>query len=151
MTERKKPTSLRYRRCRFATAFPLEYLYTSSHFWIAPREDGAWRVGMTKFATRLLGETVELGFAVKLNARVSIGEVLGWVEGFKSISDLHSVVEGIFLGGNPALQTDIALVNKDPHGGGWLYAVSGTPDAACLAARGYARVLDASIDRLRAT
>jgi glycine cleavage system H protein len=149
MTDRKRPRSLRYRRCRFVAALPLDYLYSPSHFWLARREDGTWRVGMTKFATRMLGETVELGFNLEPQTRVVRGQALGWVEGFKSVSDLGCVVEGTFLGGNPALQTDIALVNKDPHGAGWLYAMAGEPDPDCVRAKGYARVLDAAIDRLR--
>jgi glycine cleavage system H protein len=149
MTDRKRPPALRYRRCRFVAALPLEYLYSPSHFWIARQPDGTWRVGMTKFATRLLGETVEMGFRVGIRSPVARGQVLGWVEGFKSVSDFLAVVEGSFLGGNPALETDVSLINKDPHGAGWLYAAAGEPDPYCLPAKRYARVLDAAIDRLR--
>jgi glycine cleavage system H protein len=149
MTDRKRPTSLAYRRCRFAAALPLAYLYSKSHFWLAGQADGTWRVGMTKFATRLAGETVELGFTVPVEAHVNCGQILGFVEGFKAVSDLRCVARGTFLGGNPALQSDIALVNKDPHGAGWLYAVAGRPAPSCMTAQAYARHLDAEIDRLR--
>ena len=149
MSVRSRPTALRYRRCRFAAALPLDFLYSPSHFWLARQPDGAWRVGLTKFATRLAGETVELGFTVDLNARVTGGQIIGFVEGFKAVSDLRGVVQGTFRGGNPALQTDIALVNKDPHGEGWLYTVTGTPVPSCMTAPAYARHLDATIDRLR--
>ena len=149
MTDRKRPPALRYRRCRFVAALPLDYLYSPSHFWIARQADGTWRVGMTKFATRLLGETVEMGFSIGIGSTVAQGQVLGWVEGFKSVSDLCAVVQGTFLGGNPGLGTDISQINKDPHGAGWLYAAAGEPDAGCLPAKGYARILDAAIDRLR--
>ena len=146
---RNQPTVLRYRRCRFAATLPLVYRYTASHFWLVRQPDGMWRVGLTKFATRLLGETVELFLNVSPGTPVVCGQVLGSIEGFKTVSDLASVVEGVFLGGNPALQTDIALVNKDAHGDGWLYAAAGNPLHSCLSARAYARHLNRTIDKLR--
>jgi glycine cleavage system H protein len=85
---------------------------------------------------------------VGLDAPVAPGQIVGWVEGFKAISDLCSLVEGRFAGGNPALETDVTLINKDPHGAGWLYAVKGRPDAKCVGIEGYVRILDAEIDRM---
>jgi len=142
---------LEYKRARFAARLPTDYLYSPSHFWLARREEDLWRVGLTKFGTRRLGEMVEHGFGVELNARVTLGQVIGWVEGFKAISDLHCLVEGRFAGGNPALQTEITLINKDPHGAGWLYAVKGRPDTKCVGVEGYVRILDQTIDRLLAS
>jgi len=142
---------LEYKRARFAARLPTDYLYSPSHFWLARREEDLWRVGLTKFGTRRLGEMVEHGFGVELNARVTLGQVIGWVEGFKAISDLHCLVEGRFAGGNPALQTEITLINKDPHGAGWLYAVNGRPDTKCVGVEGYVRILDKTIDRLLAS
>ena len=79
MTDRKRPPALRYRRCRFVAALPLDYLYSPSHFWIARQADGTWRVGMTKFATRLLGETVEMGFSIGIGYQWPRGKSsAGW-------------------------------------------------------------------------
>lgn len=150
MSARKKAATLAYRRCRFSATLPLAFLYSKTHYWLAAQPDGSWRIGMTKFATRLAGETVELGFQIAPGAALVCGQVIGFHEGFKGLSDLRSVLRGSFLGGNPALLTDIALVNRDPHGTGWLYAASGRPAPSCLDARGYARHLDGAIDRLRA-
>jgi glycine cleavage system H protein len=107
------------------------------------------RVGLTKFGTRLLGETVEHGFSVELNAPVAPAQVIGWVEGFKAISDVVSLARGMFAGPNPALADDITLLNQDPYGKGWIYEVLGEPDVRCLTAKAYAAHLDQSIDRLR--
>ena len=49
---------------------------------------------------------------------------------------------GSFLEGN------ITLVNQDPYGLGWLYAVKGEPDPACFDAHAYSRLLDDTIDKL---
>src|SRR6185312_12180859 len=51
-----------YKRSRFSTRLPTDRLYTPSHFWCAAEPEGVWRVGFTKFATRMLGDLVEFGF-----------------------------------------------------------------------------------------
>lgn len=137
-----------YKRARFVTQLPRRYRYTPSHFWIGLHEDGLWRVGLTKFASRMLGETVDYGFETALDSPVAPGQVIGWIEGFKALSDLFCVAEGRFAGANPALETQASLVNEDPYGAGWLYAVRGQPDPAALDVDGYARVLDQTIDRI---
>jgi len=109
-----QPKALHYKRSHFATQLPLDYLYTSSHAWIAPDGPNSWRVGITKFASRMLGEMVDHGFEKEAGANVALGEIVGWVEGFKAISDLFCVVSGEFSGGNPALRDNIKLVSKDP-------------------------------------
>jgi len=88
------------------------------------KEGELWRVGLTKFATRMLGEMVDHGFAVEINAPVASGQIIGWVEGFKAISDLFCIAEGRFAGSNARLKEEIALLGKDPYSAGWLYAVT---------------------------
>ena len=144
------PNSLPYQRANFSARLPLDYLYSPSHAWIARQDAEHWRVGLTKFATRMLGEMVDHGFEVQPGAPVQPGQIVGWIEGFKPIADLYCIAHGQFAGGNPALQEQITLVNQDPHGQGWLYLVQGRPDAQCLDAPAYSALLDATIDRLLA-
>jgi glycine cleavage system H protein len=127
---------------------PLDYLYSSSHYWIARHEGQVWRVGLTRFATRMLGEIVDCEFEVASGAAVEPGVVLGWIEGFKAISDIFCIARGSFKGPNPALKERIALVNSDPCSAGWLFAVDGEPDHKCVDVRGYCDLLDKTIDRL---
>jgi glycine cleavage system H protein len=140
---------LHYRRARFATRLPADRLYTTSHFWIVEQEPGVWRVGLTKFAARMLGEVVDLGFEAREGDAVELGQTIGWLEGFKARTDLYTVVAGRFAGGNPALDADIDIIDSDRYRGGWLYAVSGQPDPDACDAAGYVKILDATIDRLR--
>ena len=65
--------------------------------------DDVWRVGFTKFATRVLGEPVEFDFEVKLEDELSVGQVIGWIEGFKAVTDLFCPMEGRYCGSNPEL------------------------------------------------
>jgi glycine cleavage system H protein len=143
------PNTVPYQRANFATQLPTDYAYSPAHGWAARQAEGQWRVGLTRFATRMLGEIVDHGFQAKVGAPVQVGEIIGWIEGFKAISDLYCLVEGRFLGGNPALQQKPELVNQDPYGAGWLYQVEGVLDARCVDVAGYAAILDATIDRLR--
>lgn len=139
---------LEYKRARFATQLPLDYLYSPEHCWIVRQEDGLWRSGLTRFGTRLIGETVDHGFLVEPGETVVPGQIVGWVEGFKAVSDLLCIASGKFAGGNPALEADITLINRDPYGAGWLWAVKGQPEAKCLDAQAYAKHLDQVIDRM---
>jgi glycine cleavage system H protein len=145
-----RPKTLPYKRSHFATQLPVDYLYSPSHAWLARQADGGLRVGLTKFATRMLGEMVDHGFEVAAGAAVQPGQILGWIEGFKAISDLFCVAAGEFAGGNDALKQKITLVNKDPYGAGWLYAVKGEPDAKCMDVYAYRDLLDKTIERLLA-
>lgn len=137
-----------YKRSRFSSRLPLRYRYTSSHYWLHEDEPGLWRVGFTKFATRMLGDMVEFEFKVAPGDRIEIGQVIGWTEGFKALSDVYSVAAGEFLGANPALSGEITLLDHDPYGEGWLYQLRGAPDPANLDVHGYVAVLDATIDTI---
>jgi len=140
--------TLRYQRSRFTARLPMDRLYTPSHFWVQQRDAGLWHVGFTRFAKRMLGEIVEFDFEVEPNAKIELGQIIGWVEAFKAVSDLYCVVRGRFDQGNAALLADPAGIDRDPHGEGWLYRVEGAPDPEAVDAEGYAKMLDAQIDKM---
>jgi len=146
--EAGKTKSLHYKRSHFVTQLPVDYLYSPSHCWMAPQEGDVWRVGFTKFAVRMLGDMVDHGFETEPGALVEPGQILGWIEGFKAISDLFCVGEGTFSGSNLLLKERITIVNKDPYGAGWLYLITGKPDAKCVDVHGYHSILDKTIDKI---
>ncbi len=76
------------------------------------------------------------------------GKALGWIEGFKAISDLIGAGEGAFAGGNPALKDNLALVTEANYTEGWLYEINGQLDEQSLDVQGYADHLKATIDKL---
>lgn len=139
--------ALPYQRARFATELPISYLYSPDHFWIGRTAEQTWRVGLTKFGSRMLGEMVDYGFEVGLGTAVTSRQVIGWIEGFKALSELFCVAAGEFIGPNPALEQNITIVNRDPYGAGWLYAVRGNPDSTCMDVQAYAQLLDRTIDQ----
>jgi glycine cleavage system H protein len=141
---------IRYKHARFSARFPESYTYSKSHYWMAPveGEEGLWRVGFTKFATRMLGELVDCDWTPVEGRAVSPGQTIGSVEGFKAASDVYCVMEGVFAGGNPYLKQDACVVRTDPYEVGWLYAVRGQPEADSLDVHGYIQYLDATIQRM---
>lgn len=142
--------TIQYQRSHFATQLPVDYRYSPTHAWVAQRAGDRQRIGLTKFATRMLGEMVDHGFSVAPGAAVAPGQIIGWVEGFKAIADIYCVAHGTFAGANPALNDQITLLNDDPFGAGWLYDIQGQPDPNCLDVEAYRNLLDATIDRLLA-
>jgi glycine cleavage system H protein len=142
--------TLHYKRSHFVTQLPVDYRYSASHAWIARQDDKTWRVGLTKFATRMLGEIVDVGFEPASGTPVKQGDVIGWIEGFKAISDIFCIAEGQFAGVNPELKAEIELITRDPYGRGWLYRVTGQPDPQCVDVYAYRDILDQTIDRILA-
>ena len=124
-------------------------MYTPGHYWLRQEQGDLWRVGLTKFAIRMLGEIVEIGFDAKADSEIETGSVVGWVEGFKAVSDLFSPFDGRFAGGNPQLDHEIGLVQGDPYAKGWLFAMRGTPGPDCVDVQGYVATLDATIDKMQ--
>ena len=92
--------------------------YRSSHEYA--RKDGAdIVVGISDHAQEALGDIVfvELPDIGKVFAQ---GEAIGVVESVKAASDIYAPVSGKVTAVNAALQSDPALMNKDPYGAGWL-------------------------------
>lgn len=143
-------TFVRFKHARFTARFPEGFRYSRSHYWMAPveGETGLWRVGFTKFATRMLGELVEAQFKVKQGDPVAPGEAIGHVEGFKAASDVLCVMRGAFEEMNAALSVDACIVKSDPYEVGWLYSVRGEPEEDSLDVQGYITLLHQTIQRM---
>jgi glycine cleavage system H protein len=139
---------IHYKRARFTTHLPADFLYTPSHAWLQKIDDTTWRVGITKFATRMLGDMVDHGFETQPENQIECGQILGWVEGFKAISDIYGTVDGNFIRSNDVLKKKVTLVNKQPYTEGWLYEATGTPDSRCIDVDEYMAFLDIAIDKI---
>lgn len=142
---------VRFKHARFSAKFPENYRYSRSHYWMAPveGEDGVWRIGFTKFATRMLGELVDSSFNVGIGDPIEPGQAIGSVEGFKAASDVYCTMQGTFAGTNPALQADACIVKSDPYEIGWLYAAKGEPEEDSLDVNGYIELLSATIQKMQ--
>lgn len=145
-----RDNSLYYRRSRFTTHLPRDRRYSPAHYWLLEEQPGIWRIGFTKFATRMLGDIVEFDFTVEPGGNVTAGDEIGTVEGMKAVTSLFAIASGRFLGEGEALRADVTLVESDPYGAGWLYRLQSDSVEDALDAEGYAAVLDATIDTMLA-
>src|SRR5262245_18660932 len=139
---------IHYKRARFSTRLPVDRRYTAAHYWLQEEITGIWRVGFTKFATRMLGDLVEYDFSVNKGDSIALGQEIGSIEGFKALTTLYSVADGEFLGIGDDFSADITVVESDPYDRGCLYKVKGQPDPRSVDVHGYIAILDATIDRL---
>jgi len=96
----------------------------------------------------MLGEAVEADFEVQPGAVLDLGQVVGWVEGFKAVSDLFTPLAGRFVRGNPDLDAAIASMFERPYDDGWLFEIEGEPGGEIMDAEGYAGFLDVTIDKM---
>jgi len=102
--------------------YPADRKYSREHEWITVDGDTA-RVGITDYAQDALGDVVyvqlpDVGLEVLANA--SCAEV----ESTKSVSEIYSPVSGTVTAVNDVLTNEPELLNRDPYGAGWVFALT---------------------------
>ena len=147
---RDPANTIYFRQARFSTRLPKECLYSPAHYWLEEAETGLWRIGLTRFATRMLGDFVEFSPQVEIDASVQVGETIGSVEGFKAVTDVFCLATGVWRGMTPRLLEKPDVVDLDPYDAGWLYLVAGTPADFVVDAAGYVEILNAVIEKMLA-
>ncbi len=138
-----------YKRSYFRTRLPENYLYTPSHFWMQSLGEDRWKIGLTKFSVRMLGDIVELGLELDPGAPVVVGQTIGWIEGFKAISDIYGVIDGEFEKENELLQEQPDVIFRRPYTDGWLYIAKGRPEENSLDVHQYIIFLDETIEKIK--
>ena len=149
-TETTQNRFVKYKRNRFTARFASNCFYSKAHYWLEPLGDDNYRVGLTKFAARMLGELVEFGFEIKAGARADTGDILGWMEGFKAASDIYALVDCRFIEENAELIDKPELLHARPHDKGWLYSVNfdESEKEKLLNVSEYSAFLDDLIDKM---
>jgi glycine cleavage system H protein len=98
--------------------YPSEFRYTKEHEWIKVEGDEAL-VGITDFAQHQLGDIIFVELP-EVGKDLATHQSIGVVESVKSVSDIFSPVAGKVAAVNDALAQTADLLNKDPHGQGWI-------------------------------
>ncbi|MDA8068494.1 MAG: glycine cleavage system protein H [Actinomycetota bacterium] len=103
-------------------ALPEEYLYhLEFDVWVRLEADGSVRLGMTDIAQTLCGRLVSISFQKHPGDRIRRGRTLVVIESAKWVGPFRSPLSGEVLEINEsAFRADIAIVNRDPYGAGWL-------------------------------
>ena len=122
----------------------MEQRYSHDHHWV--RRDSSRRVtvGLSDFAQRELGEIAYLELPV-VGTRVAAGTAVCAVESLKSAGELYAPVTGTVVECNAALAAagGQTLINRDPLGAGWIFAMEMDEPAEfdqLLSAADYARL-----------
>ena len=100
---------------------PPELKYAKSHEWVRTHSDTA-TVGITDHAQHELTDIVFVELPA-VGRKVKAGEACAVVESVKTASDIYSPASGEIIEVNKAVVDDPALVNKEPHAGGWFYKI----------------------------
>ena len=107
---------------------PTDLRYAATHEWVKLDGDIA-TVGVTKFAVEQLTEPTFLELA-KRGKSVRESEEIGVIESVKSTSSIYSPLPGEVIEVNQAALDNLALVNEDPFGAGWLLKLKVNPEVS---------------------
>ena len=101
--------------------YPQDFYFTKEHEWVKVEgEKGI--VGITDYAQKSLGDIVYVELP-QIGKIVKFMETAGTIESVKAASDIFSPVTGEVIEVNENLKDSPELLNKDPHGKGWLFVV----------------------------
>jgi glycine cleavage system H protein len=99
---------------------PDDLVYTKEHEYVARTGDPAVvRIGITDYAQGELGDVVFVNLP-EVGDAVEGQQAFGTIEAVKAVSELYAPVAGEVVEVNGALETDPAVVNRDPYGDGWM-------------------------------
>lgn len=99
---------------------PENLVYTAEHEYVARTDDPrVVRVGITDYAQGELGDVIFVDLP-KLGTHLTSHQSFGTIEAVKAVSELYSPVAGDVAEINAGLESDAALVNRDPYGDGWM-------------------------------
>lgn len=101
--------------------YPSNLRYTKEHEWIKVEDDEAL-VGITDFAQHQLGDIIFVELP-PVGKELAPHQSIGVVESVKSVSDVYAPVPGVIAAVNEALVQSADLLNKDPHGEGWIVRI----------------------------
>jgi glycine cleavage system H protein len=101
--------------------FPDDLRYTQEHEWV--RVDGTMaRVGITDYAQDALGDVVYVDLP-QVGTSVAAMASCCEIESTKSVSEIFSPVSGSVTEVNADLSDTPQMINEDPYGKGWIFAV----------------------------
>jgi glycine cleavage system H protein len=106
---------------KFMSNIPSDLKYTKSHEWVRVSGDTA-TVGITDHAQHELTDIVFVELP-DVGRKVKAGEACAVVESVKTASDIYSPVSGEIVEANRPVTDNPALVNTEPHAGGWFYKI----------------------------
>lgn len=99
-----------------------DYAYHGEHLWVLELQEQEALVGISNYAKSRLGDIVFVDLPA-IGTEIIQGTPFGVVESMKVVSDLIAPVSGHVIGVNTSLQEDVAPINGDPQGDGWIIRI----------------------------
>jgi glycine cleavage system H protein len=96
--------------------------YHKEHAWAKVADDGNVVVGMNDMFQKTSGDIVYVDMPME-GDEVSQDETIGKVQSSKWIGKLVSPVSGEIVELNEEIESESALINKDPYGEGWILKI----------------------------
>ena len=109
------------------TDTPTDAKYAETHEWARLDDDGRVVVGISDYAQEQLGDVVYVELP-EIDQQVDAQAEAGAVESVKAASDIYAPVSGTVVAINASLEDAPELVNQDPYGEGWFFAIE--PDSS---------------------
>lgn len=121
---------------------PTDREYARNHMWALGGKEG-YRVGLSAYAVKLLGDLRHLDWSAEAGATVTAGQQIGFIEGSKATSDLYAPMAGEVQEVNDAVVADPTLLNSNLYDTGWLLVIAGNGEGL-LSPEDYLSHLEAS-------
>ena len=122
----KKNKPLVFMMGRSPAFLPTDRCFARNHMWVSELDiggEGEYRMGLTAYAVKLLGDMRSLEWSVAAGSRVKLGQSLGTIEASKATSDLFAPADGTILEFNSAVVADPTLLNSNLYDRGWLFRI----------------------------
>ena len=103
--------------------------FTKLHQWIKNIEPNIFKIGLSSFAVKELGEIVYIDFLKDGGENVKKEEPLAEIESLKSVNYFQLPFDIEIIEINSDLQNDFSVINKDPENTGWLFVVKADENA----------------------
>ncbi|MGB9835917.1 MAG: glycine cleavage system protein GcvH [Candidatus Saccharicenans sp.] len=101
--------------------YPENFYYSKDHEWLKVEGEEAI-IGITDYAQKQLGDIIYVDLP-QVGKVLEAHQAAASVESVKSVSDVFSPVSGEVVAVNEALSQTPDLINKDPHGEGWIIRI----------------------------
>ena len=101
--------------------YPETLRYSKDHEWVRVEGD-VCVIGITHYAQDELGEVV-FGEVPEPGQEFDAHDEIGTIESVKAVAEVFTPVTGEIVEANEALAETPELINKDPHGEGWLVKI----------------------------
>jgi glycine cleavage system H protein len=101
--------------------YPANLKYTESHEYAKVEGNKAY-FGITHYAQDQLGDIVFVELP-EVGRELKAGEIFATVESVKAESDCYAPLSGKVVEVNENINDSPDLLNKDPHGEGWICAI----------------------------